>query len=368
MIGFAMTAFALHFSNGTTLAIDGGTVRATEATGATTSATFESPAVAMVAFEAEAQTLERQRHDARGECSEDLPGALADLGCDDDRTWIVVQGGRLKGVHVYEADPVSCENLQGEASHAAPWRSFDPETAPGEVLGVHALRRLLAHPATAQCPRFGIEAWGPYIEPLLERLSSAGRAHWLTHLWLHDPWDGNRGALSTKARALGSDFPNLRVLYVPLWTWPLWCEADMRRLDRLTLGHGPQWVSHGKQWPAVPPLGEILDGVARRTPALRQLAVRSRVWNRDEIELLAAHPLLQRLATLELFNVHHAFDHEAFLRSRPRFEHLSGIVLGSHLLPQETVARFADWPAVKLASWDRRELRAYDAAWDERPV
>src|SRR5262249_1396639 len=155
---------------------------------------------------------------------------------------------------------------------------------------------------------FGIEAWGPYIDPLLNRLSDAGRGDRLTHLWLRDPWNGHRGALHTKARALGSVFPNLRMLHGPLWSLPLWCEAQMVRLDRLTLGPGPIWVSYGTPSPTEPPLVEILDSVACKVPALQQLSIRHRVWDAGAIDLLTAHPIVSRLATLDLFNVHHAFD------------------------------------------------------------
>jgi hypothetical protein len=360
-----MSAFVLRAEDGTTLAIEGATLTTSRGKGETTQRTFDSAAIAMVAFEAIAHALEASGVPTWGECSAELPGILADLGSDDDRTWIVVRNGEVVAAHIYEADPVSCDNLRGEVQGAQPWERFDPDTARPDMLGIHALRRLSAHPAAARCRRLGVETWGPYAEPLLARLCAEGLAPRLTHLWISDPWDRERAAPSMTPRAIGAVFPALRMLDIPSWSWSLWSGVPMTRLDRLTLGASSSWIARPGTGPNLPPIEEVLDGVGRDATALRQLAWRHQRWESDVLDRLTAHPLLRRLDTLDLFNVHHSFDHEAFLRLRPRIEHLSTIVLGSHLVPEKTLERYRDWPAVRFGSWNRVELGDFDTAWSE---
>jgi hypothetical protein len=284
---------------------------------------------------------------------------------------VVVEGERLQAVHVYEADPVSCEHLRGTAWHAPAWRHFDPhrewDDLPPAWLGLHALRRLAAHPATRACGRLGIEAWGPYVDPLLDFAAAAGLGDRVTHLDQRGAWDARAGALRVRPRRLGDEFPNLRALSAASWGFGSWSAVPLGRLDRLRLiaDWGDTWRS-SIPVPG-PPLAEILDRVADRAPFLRQLAIPAYRWDPSALDVLTRHPLLARLVTLELFNIHHPFDFEALLDARPRLAHLETVVLGSHLVPQEVLQRFADWPAVQFASHDRRELRAYDAAWEGRP-
>jgi hypothetical protein len=354
-----MPSLTLRFATDDVIILDGATL---ESGGARR--TYDETAVAMVAFEANAQA--REQAGLRGEpsCSDELPGILGDIGCDDDRSWIKIRDGRLVAVHLYDADPVGYwDGLRGSVQAAAPLDRFTPATAPFETLGVHALRRLLAHPATATCPRFGCALWGPYIDPLLDRLLAAGRGAWLSHLWLYDPWNSNKGELNARPRPLGTQFPSLRMLYAPYWSWPMWSGAPLPGLTRLTLGHGPEWIAAGKGAPPLPPLAQVLDEIAARAPRLAALSLPHRRWDEAGLHTLTRHPLLASLQILELYNVHHDLDYEALLAARPRLSHLSRLILGSHLVPQTTMARFADWPAVTFAAHDRRELVEFDREW-----
>ena len=153
------------------------------------------------------------------------------------------------------------------------------------------------------------------------------------------------------------------MMYMPFWAWSLWGDAPLERVERLTFGVGPQWVSMGKPWPTAPPLATVLDGVERSAPTLTSLAFWHRPWTADEIRLLAVHPILERLHPLELFNVHAAFDFEALLDVHDRLAHLRCLVVGSHLVPGPVLARVSEWPAVRFASYDRRELYDLDVMW-----
>jgi hypothetical protein len=242
-----MTAFTLSFADGTTLSIDGPSVTlARPGDEAALVQQFESISVAMVAFEANAEAFERLGDRGRASCPDELPGALADLVDDDDRTWIRVDGERLAAVNVYDSDPVGYfDGLRPCVVEAPFFGAFVPDDAAYEVLGLHALRRLLAHPKMSTCPRFGIEVGGHYIDPLLDRLSESGHAEWLTNLSLYDPWDGNRGTPSARQRPLGAELPGLRTLYLPAWAWPLWSAESFARVDSLTHGAGALWGARG---------------------------------------------------------------------------------------------------------------------------
>lgn len=128
----------------------------------------------------------------------------------------------------------------------------------------------------------------------------------------------------------------------------------LRALDRLSLGPGgaPE-----------PPLPALLDAVAAGAPALRHLALPHRHHDAASLEVLARHPLLARLEVLDLFTIHHRLDLDALWARRGAFGHLTALLVGSHLAPPEP--RFAAWPAVQPAAFDRRELRVYDRAWAE---
>lgn len=362
-----MAALTLTFDDGTRLTIDGPSVTLARAGAEPIAHAFANVDVAAVVFEANATALEaRQPHAAHVACDPALPGVLADLGYDDDRTFVRIVEGALVAAHVYDGDPVGYwDGLRPQVLAAPPFGAFVPDDAPHEVLGLHALRRLLAHPAFPACPRFGIEAWGRYIDPLLDRLEASGRASVLTHLFLFDPWSTEERRPTARVRPLGEELPALRMLSMPLWSWPLWSDAPFANVERLALGGGTPLQGYADAFPVVPPLFDVLDDVVRKAPALRHLAFRTRAWTAADLARLAAHPVLAQLTTLELFNVHHALDHEALLAARPHLAHLGQLVIGRHLVPAETLARYADWPAVTLASFDRRELVEYDRRWGE---
>ena len=326
-------------------------------------ATYPDRDVAVVVFEANLQALLSDGFAIERTVTRDLRAAIRPLEDGEDRTFVTWDGGEVVRAHVYEADPVTVfDGLLPRVEDAQPFGGFDPAAADAAVLAVHAVRALAAH-GIAACPRFGVEVSGPWVDRVLAMPRSL--AVRLTHLWLCEPWNGSTGEAYLGPRPLGATFPGLLAFYTPQWAWLRWSKAKFPVLDRLTLGRGPHLIARKKASPPEPPLRDILDRIERSAPAIRHLALQHQHRDAGAIEVIARHPVLRRLSMLDLFGVHHQFAFEALLARRSAFAHLDAIVLGAHLVPQETLAAFEDWPEVVFASWDRREVRAYDDAWAE---
>ncbi|WP_437614977.1 hypothetical protein WMF20_17100 [Sorangium sp. So ce834] len=109
---------------------------------------------------------------------------------------------------------------------------------------------------------------------------------------------------------------------------------------------------------ALAPLGP------EKLPSLEHLALWYRPTRPEGLRALAAHPLVRRLRSLEIWSADDAkrFPFEDLLALRPSLSHLARILLGGHLIPARVQAQLAAWPAVELVSYDRREVLALDIA------
>jgi hypothetical protein len=136
----------------------------------------------------------------------------------------------------------------------------------------------------------------------------------------------------------------------------LGCSA--RELPTL-LSHGApelrSLVLHGDVWEP-----RVLD-LCARAPKLRHLGLHA-ATRPEDLARLAAHPVMDRITSLEIFSTNDAarFPFDVLRSKRDAFAYLSRIWLAGHLVAPKVVAGLHDWPEVELVTWDRRETIALD--------
>ncbi|WP_437274965.1 hypothetical protein WME90_27360 [Sorangium sp. So ce375] len=216
----------------------------------------------------------------------------------------------------------------------------DPGISLG-VVGLHRLRRLLASPAGRSLRSLRLMTFGA-LGPFLDLLNKYGGASVVASLVA-------RGS----SAAIGAALPDLRGLGAPERTLGALLAPPAPALRYLTVFRGDDDVRG-----ALAPLG------LGKLPALEHLGLWYRPTRPDGLRVLAAHPLIQRLQSLEIWSTDDArrFPFDVLLALRPSLSHLARILLGGHLVPSHVRERFADWPAVEFVSHDRREVIALDIA------
>jgi hypothetical protein len=97
-------------------------------------------------------------------------------------------------------------------------------------------------------------------------------------------------------------------------------------------------------------------------PALRHFGLFHGPCSAEDLAVLAAHPMVGSLASLELFSLNDAtrFPFDALLERRDAWAHLRRVHITGHLVPEEIKRRFAPWPEVEFVGYDRREVIAFD--------
>jgi hypothetical protein len=301
-----------------------------------------SDPLAAALVEAEADRLERDDPDARAAEAEALDGPAGRAG---QLVFEALRRGNLlvapdvgdpDRAHLWACDDDACAiddrraRRHGAAAHAVDLlRELGARVAPGDDARLASLSLLL---------------FGP-IEPVIGALAERGLAPTVTSLSLRaspglrvprlDPALPSLGALSAswpEAReALAGGHPSLAAIAIGALDVPV--REVVRALDRMAL------------------------------PALSSLALPGIVDEAD-LDALARSRLVRRLSFLDLATTHDAalFPFDALAARRARFDHLAGLALGGHLVPPRARRAFASWPAVRFASWDRRELLAFDLA------
>ncbi|WP_437768222.1 hypothetical protein WMF27_14815 [Sorangium sp. So ce281] len=209
------------------------------------------------------------------------------------------------------------------------------------VAGLHRLRRLLASPAGRSLRSLRLMTFGT-LGPFLDVLNTYGCASAVASLVA-------RGA----SAAIGAALADLRGLGAPERMVGALLAQPAPALRYLTVFRGDDDVRG-----ALAPLGP------GKLPALEHLGLWYRPTRPDGLRVLAAHPLIQRLQSLEIWSTDDArrFPFEDLLALRPSLSHLARLLLGGHLVPSHVRERFADWPAVEFVSHDRREVIALDIA------
>ncbi|XXT23491.1 hypothetical protein WME94_18305 [Sorangium sp. So ce429] len=219
---------------------------------------------------------------------------------------------------------------------------FDPrmERPAPHTYAVHALRRLLHHPAGRFLRRLRMEV-REEIEPILPLLVEHGRVDRVSHLT----------AISRGGRALGACFPELLALACYAKAVDRWLAAPLPRLLRLTL----RWEPAG--------LASVLAALdSIRLPSLQHLALWDAPLDAKSTALVLDHPLITQLTSLDLWSqiAPQRGMYEAVLARRGALHHLERLVLAIHGAPAELVARFADWSAVVWADRSRAGLEEAD--------
>ncbi|WP_437708095.1 hypothetical protein WMF45_29215 [Sorangium sp. So ce448] len=209
------------------------------------------------------------------------------------------------------------------------------------VVGLHRLRRLLASSAGRSLRSLRLMTFGA-LGPFVDLLNTYGCASVVGSLVARGP-----------SAAIGAALPGLRGLGAPERTLAAMLAQPAPALRYLTVFRGNDDVRG-----ALAPLG------AGKLPALEHLGLWYRPTRPDGLRVLAAHPLIQRLQSLEIWSTDDAkrLPFEDLLALRPSLSHLARILLGGHLVPSHVRERFADWPAVEFVSHDRREAIALDIA------
>ncbi|WP_437818856.1 hypothetical protein [Sorangium sp. So ce1078] len=219
---------------------------------------------------------------------------------------------------------------------------FDPrvERPAPHTYAVHALRRLLHHPAGRFLRRLRMEIHAE-LEPILPLLGEHARADRVSHLTV----------TSREARALGASFPDLLALACYARALDRWLAAPLPRLTRLTL----RWEPSG--------LSSVLAALdPARLPALQHLALWNVPLDAKSASAVIDHPLIARLTSLDLWSqiAPQRGMYEALLARRGDLAHLERLVLAIHGVPAELVTRFADWSAVIWADRSRAGLEEAD--------
>ncbi|WP_437737076.1 hypothetical protein [Sorangium sp. So ce1335] len=219
---------------------------------------------------------------------------------------------------------------------------FDPrvERPAPHTYAVHALRRLLCHPAGRFLRRLRMEI-REEIEPILSFLVEHGRVDRVSHL----------AVTSRAGRALGACFPELHALACYARGLDRWLAAPLPRLLHLTVRWEPATLSS---------VLAALD--ATRLPSLQHVALWDTPLDAKSTALVLDHPVIARLTRLDLWSqiAPQRGMYEAVLLRRRELQHLERLVLALHGAPAELVARFADWPAVVWADRSRSGLEEAD--------
>ncbi|WP_437727910.1 hypothetical protein [Sorangium sp. So ce861] len=216
----------------------------------------------------------------------------------------------------------------------------DPDVSLG-VVGLHRLRRLLASAAGRSLGSLRLMISGA-LGPFLDLLNAHGRASMVTSLVV-------RGS----SPSVGAALPGLRGLGAPERILATLLAQPAPTLRYLTLFRGDDDVR-----------GALAPLDPEKLPSLEHLALWYRPTRPEGLRALAAHPLVRRLRSLEIWSADDArrFPFEELLVLRPSLSHLARILLGGHLIPARVQAQLAAWPAVELVSYDRREVLALDIA------
>ncbi|AUX19915.1 uncharacterized protein SOCEGT47_003690 [Sorangium cellulosum] len=258
-------------------------------------------------------------------CVDDGHGGLLGWGYDDDAATI---------------DEVLRPELELIGRDALGFSPDGPDVSLG-VVGLHRLRRLLANPAGRSLRSLRLMTFGA-LGPFLDLLNAHGCASVITSLVA-------RGA----SPAIGAALPGLRGLGAPERALGVLLAQPAQALRYLTVFRGDDDVR-----------GAIAPLRPERLPALEHLGLWYRPTRAEGLRVLAAHPLIQRIQSLEIWSTDDArrLPFEDLLALRPSLSHLARILLGGHLVPSDVRERFADWPAVEFVSHDRREVIALDIA------
>jgi hypothetical protein len=97
-------------------------------------------------------------------------------------------------------------------------------------------------------------------------------------------------------------------------------------------------------------------------PDLRHFGLFHGPCSAEDLAVIAAHPMLGSLASLEIFSLNDAtrFAFDALLERRDAWAHLRRVLVTGHLVPDDIKRRFATWPEVEFVGYDRREVIAFD--------
>ncbi|MBS2027496.1 MAG: hypothetical protein JST54_06270 [Deltaproteobacteria bacterium] len=107
---------------------------------------------------------------------------------------------------------------------------------------------------------------------------------------------------------------------------------------------------------------EVLDAAAC-LPKLRHLGLRSPLPRGEELAVLSAHPVMNQLTSLKLFDVNGAdrFPFGALVERHEAFAYLTRLDLPGHLVPEDVRARVRKvLPEAGFVTWARRETMALD--------
>ncbi|XXX81084.1 hypothetical protein WMF30_20210 [Sorangium sp. So ce134] len=305
------------------------------------------PTGTLIAFQAE--RLLRDGDDARAmerellDSIEAMPlGTVPDFGepfaCIDDG-----HGGLL--AWAYDDDAATIEDeLRPELTligrDTLGFSPDDPGVSLG-VVGLHRLRRLLASAAGSSLRSLRLMISGA-LGPFLDLLNAHGCASVVTSLVV-------RGS----SPSVGVALPGLRGLGAPERILATLLAQPAPALRYLTVFRGDDDVR-----------GALASLGPEKLPSLEHLALWYRPTRPEGLRALAAHPLIRRLRSLEIWSADDAkrFPFEDLLALRPSLSHLPRLLLGGHLVPAGAQAQLAAWPAVELVSHDRREVLALDIA------
>ncbi|MGK3964358.1 hypothetical protein WMF38_09305 [Sorangium sp. So ce118] len=216
----------------------------------------------------------------------------------------------------------------------------DPDVSLG-IVGLHRLRRLLASAAGRTLRSLRLMIFGA-LGPFVDLLNARGCASLVTSLVV-------RGS----SPPIGAALPSLRGLGAPERTLATLLAQPAPALRYLTVFRGDDDLR-----------GALATLAPEKLPSLEHLALWYRPTRPEGLRAVAAHPLVRRLRSLEIWSADDAkrFPFEALLALRPSLSHLDRLLLGGHLVPARIQAQLAAWPAVELVSHDRREVLALDIA------
>ncbi|WP_437293156.1 hypothetical protein [Sorangium sp. So ce426] len=219
---------------------------------------------------------------------------------------------------------------------------FDPRVEPPapHTYAIHALRRLLHHPAGRFIRRLRIEVHAE-LDPFVSFLMEHGRIDRVSHL----------SVTSRAGGALGPSLPGLLALA---------CYA--RALGGLTASPLPQLERVTVRWEAAG-LSSVLAALSPdRLPALQHLALWDAPLDAKSTSALLDEPILAQIGSLDLWSqiTPRRGMYEALLARRRDLAHLERLVLARHGAPADLVAQFADWPAVIWTDRTRAGLEEAD--------
>ena len=237
---------------------------------------------------------------------------------DDDRAY----------VWLYEDDIVSLAD--DPAHHADPWAH--------NVEAENQLRRLWRGPDAGLVGSIRVCLFEG-TDRMARVTRDLGAAELVTHLDLRVQKDG------AVIEPVASSFPELRGLSCRAANVAALLAEGAPELRSLVvyLDHSP----------------DVLD-LALRAPKLRHLGLLHAAWSAADVAHLASHAIMNRVTSLDLFDVNHARTFPfAEVRARHEFAYLTRLYLPSHLVRPEVKATL-DAPSVTFVTWDRRETIALD--------